>query len=253
MLMILVQQGRLGEARNLIEARWKEDGLSRPERLSLLHDHIALDFETMPLDGNLEFLGITSATESDDDGLWLARANLALKTGRLEESSRWLDAATVRRGDDQAVWRARLEWARASGRLDQAGEAMAHLKAAEFGDDEIAGLGAWIAERKGDVKAEKHALEQAARGQPRRPRGPRASGRAQLPGGQCRRRTPPARSQIQARRQQGPLPSAVLRRPARIERPRNGTPRRRARPRLRGPGVHDAGHAGAAGQSSPFR
>jgi tetratricopeptide (TPR) repeat protein len=166
MLMILVQQGRLGEARNLIEARWNEDGLSGPERLSLLHDHIALDFETMPLDGNLEFLGITSATESDDDGLWLARANLALKTGRLEESSRWLDAATVRRGDDQAVWRARLEWARASGRLDQAGEAMAHLKAADFGDDEIAGLGAWIAERKGDVKAEKHALEQALEANP---------------------------------------------------------------------------------------
>ena len=167
MLVIQVQQGRLGEARKLIEDRWQEnDGLSRPERVSLLHDHIALDFETTPLGGNLEFLGIARASESDDDGLWLARANLALKTGRLEEASRWLDAATVRRGDDPAVWRARLEWARASGRLDRGGEAMTHLKAADFGDDEIAGLGAWIAERKGDVKAEKHALEQSLEANP---------------------------------------------------------------------------------------
>ena len=65
--------------------------------------------------------------QSDDDGLWLARANLATKTGRLEEAERWLDAACLRRPDDPDVWRARLDWAVTAGRLDRAVEAMAHL------------------------------------------------------------------------------------------------------------------------------
>ena len=63
-------------------------------------------------------------------------------------------------GDDPAVWRARLEWARAAGRLDRAGEAMAHLDARDFSQSEITRLRAWIAERNGDITAEKHALEQ---------------------------------------------------------------------------------------------
>ena len=60
--LILVQQGRIEEARRLIEDRWHDQGLSTLERVALLHDHIALDLETMPLDGNLEFLGSANTT-----------------------------------------------------------------------------------------------------------------------------------------------------------------------------------------------
>ncbi len=43
---------------------------------------------------------------------------------------------------------------------------MTHLNGADFRDEEIAGLRAWIAGRKGDAKAEKHALEQVLAANP---------------------------------------------------------------------------------------
>ena len=57
LLVILGQQGRLDEARRLIEATFSETGRSQSERLALLREHLALDLETIPLDGILKLLG----------------------------------------------------------------------------------------------------------------------------------------------------------------------------------------------------
>ncbi len=166
LLVILVQEGRSTEARRLIEDRLNEPGLSTSDLVALIHDHMALDLDAVPLAENLEFLGRADATGSDDVGLWLARANLALKTGKLEEAERWLDAAVVRNGDDAGVWRARLEWAQAAGRLDRAAQALNHLTTTDLAPDEIAGLGAWLAQREGDSVAEEKALNAASSASP---------------------------------------------------------------------------------------
>jgi enediyne biosynthesis protein E4 len=161
LLVVLMQQGALDEVRQLIEARWRDAGLSYKEQIDLLRDHMALDLDTIPLEGNLELLGRVGAAQSDDAGLWLARANLAVKTGRPDEARRWLDAAILSRGDDPQVWRAQLEWSRSAGRLDRAIEAMTHLRAHDLPAQEVARLGAWIAERTADRKSERRFLEEA--------------------------------------------------------------------------------------------
>ena len=160
LFVILGLQGRLLEARQLIEDLWEEPGLSLSERVGLLRDHLALDLDAMPLEENLRFLGRLGEAHSDDDGLWLARANLATKTGRLSEAVRWLDAACMRRGDDPAVWRARLDWAVTAGRLDQCAESMRHLRERDLSPEERARLRAWLARQANDVEGEKLALEQ---------------------------------------------------------------------------------------------
>jgi enediyne biosynthesis protein E4 len=161
LFIILLQQGRLLEARRLIEEMWHESGLSLAEQIGLLRDHLALDLDAMPLEGNLEFLGRLAATHLDDEGLWLARANLATKTGRLEEALQWLDAACLRRPDHPDVWRARLDWAVTAGRLERAVEAMRHLRTTDLPSVELARLGAWLARQREDIKNEKLSLEQA--------------------------------------------------------------------------------------------
>ncbi len=161
LLVILGQQGRLDEARRLIEQRWRKTDLSPSERLALLREHLALDLEPMPLEGNLVYLGNAGATDSDDERLWLARAFLATRSGRLDEASRWLDSALLRRPDDPVLWRARLDWALEAGRLDRAAQAMAHLEANSFSAQQIARLEVWLAAKTGDAKAEKTALEKA--------------------------------------------------------------------------------------------
>ncbi len=163
LLVILLQEGALEDARQLIEARMSETGISADERAALLRDHMALDLDTVPLEGNLELLGHTGAMESDDIGLWMARANLAVKTGKPEEAVRWLDAAILRRGDDPRVWRALLEWSRSTGRLDRAIEAISHLRSDDLPAREVARQRAWFAARSGDRQAEKQSLEEALR------------------------------------------------------------------------------------------
>ena len=161
LLVILMQRGALDEARQLIEARWREPGLSYKEQIDLLRAHMAVDLDTIPLESNLELLGRSGAAQSDDAGLWMARANLAVRTGKPEEARPWLDAAILSRGADPQVWRAQLEWSRSAGRLDRAVEAMTHLGANDLQAPEVARLGAWIAERNGDRKSERRLLEEA--------------------------------------------------------------------------------------------
>src|SRR5262249_54752011 len=72
LLSLLCHEGRFDEARRLIETEWDDLGRSRPEsrdiRLTLLREHIGLDFETLPLEGSLAQI----QGRPDDDRLRLA-------------------------------------------------------------------------------------------------------------------------------------------------------------------------------------
>jgi len=161
LLSIMNQQGRIDEVRRLIEERWMVIDASRPDDLvASLHEHIALDFETVPLEGNLAFLQGLALSGTGDDGYWLARANLAVRSGRLDEAARWLDACQLRRPHDPVVWRSRLEWAEAADRVDRVREALAQLPADSLSPEKVARLQAWLAARRGDAKRERHALDE---------------------------------------------------------------------------------------------
>jgi enediyne biosynthesis protein E4 len=161
LLTIMNQQGRIDEARRLIEARWFEfKDAQADEAVAVLREHIALDFETVPLEGNLAFLQALELSGTGDDGYWLARANLASRSGRLDEAARWLDASLLRRPQDPVVWRAKLDWAEAAGRVDRVGEALAHLPPDSLTSEKVARLRAWLAARRGDAKRERRALDE---------------------------------------------------------------------------------------------
>ena len=74
---MLGQQGRVSEARRLIESLWSETAIvadgDLAGRLSMLRDHMALDIEPFPTEWNLSRLEAGSAS-SDDDRRALALA-----------------------------------------------------------------------------------------------------------------------------------------------------------------------------------
>lgn len=158
--LLLGQEGRTDEALAWIESLWRT---VRPSELSdrrmMIRDHIALEFETFPIEGNLSVLDKRPEAK-DDDRVWLSRANLAIRTAKFKEAETWLDACTRRRPDDPAVWRARLDLAQAAGKLEDIRQALAHLPADSIPLRRIAQLRVWLAARRNDPKAERAALEQ---------------------------------------------------------------------------------------------
>src|SRR5262249_26478723 len=121
LIPILVQEGRAEEARGLIESRWqhldtKGEGASE-QAVNLARLHMELRWNPPAVDAVRSYLDRAGGLASDDDRIWLGRANLAIRTGSFDEAAQWLDACLRRRPHDQAVWRARLDWAMGSGRL----------------------------------------------------------------------------------------------------------------------------------------
>ena len=114
-----------------------------------------LDTAPFPLEMTRNVL---DKADSNDDRVWLARANLAIRTGRFDVAGRWLDACLQRRPDDRATWRSRLELAVASGDADAAWQALEHLPADEYSPAESLRLRAWLARQQGDDRAERTAL-----------------------------------------------------------------------------------------------
>ena len=144
--LLLVQEGRVDEAREWIETVWQEPNLDEADRIRLLHDHIALEFDVVPIEWNLTVIEHLAAAK-EDDRTWLTRANMALLASKFDEAETWLDACRKRRPDDPVVWRVRLRWAMAADRTGQVGEALAHLPVAMFTAPEVARLRAWLVAR----------------------------------------------------------------------------------------------------------
>jgi thioredoxin-like negative regulator of GroEL len=160
---VYLPQGRLDDTLRVIEARW--DALDRAGEgaseaaINLLRLHIDVRLSPGETEVICAALEQAARTAPEDDRVWLARANQAIRDGAFDEAARWLDACLKRRPEDPAVWRARLNWAIKSNRVESARQALAHLPAETSTPAGVQKLSAWFAARRGDVAAERRALE----------------------------------------------------------------------------------------------
>ena len=165
MLLVLVftQQGRVDDARRLIENAWNEldengDGASE-QAVDLVRSYIDLENNPQAPDAAKAYLDHAFSLQPQDDRIWLGRAILAIRTGEYDKAARWLAACLQRRPEDQSVWRSKLRWAMATNRVAEVREALAHLPADESSASEIHRLAAWLAAARHDRDSEKHELE----------------------------------------------------------------------------------------------
>jgi tetratricopeptide (TPR) repeat protein len=118
-----------------------------------------IDHMPYPVERSRRELERARQVASDDDRVWLALADLAMRTGHFEEAEEWLMRCERARPDDRAVWRARLDWAQAADRPDELVRAASHLPVSFFTQARVLQLRAWMAARCGDRQAERAALE----------------------------------------------------------------------------------------------
>ncbi len=158
------QEGRVEEAERLLEADW--DHLQRSaagfleQAMKLVQAHMRLALEEEPEPGfRRAFLQHAEKMASDDDRIWLAKANLAISQGAFDEAARWLDLCRRRRSEDVPVWKAYLRWAMATDRVAEVQEALRHIPANASTPAQVDRLEAWLAAHRGDVALERRALE----------------------------------------------------------------------------------------------
>jgi enediyne biosynthesis protein E4 len=161
---IYSQEGRTEEARRIVEARWEHllelgEGAQEPA-INLIRLFIALRLNLPSVEVTRAFLDQMATLAPQDDRVWLGKANLAIRTGALDEAARWIDACLKQRPDDAPVWQARLAWALAAHRVDQMFAASAHIPASQANPARVHQIVAWLAARRGDVDGERAALHQ---------------------------------------------------------------------------------------------
>ena len=161
---LLIDQGRHDEAIELIENRWRElkamgQGSLDPA-IKLLMRHVDMTTSDVSLDAMRASLDEAAKLASDDDRVWLGKANLAIRTGDLTDAQRWLVECEKKRPDDRAFWKARLKWAMAAGHVDDVEKAMGHLPEIASSPSEQHRINAWVARRRGDLAKESSELEQ---------------------------------------------------------------------------------------------
>jgi thioredoxin-like negative regulator of GroEL len=171
LIQLYAREGRLEEARRLIEALW--DGLNRAGRgdaaqaVELVRLHRTLGEERGPAAEIRDDLDDVAHRAPEDDRIWLGKANWAIRRGGFDEAAHWLDACLRRRPRDVPVWRARLDWALGAGRVSEVWEALGHLPVDSASPARVHRLAAWLAARRGDTASERHALERLLAESPR--------------------------------------------------------------------------------------
>jgi tetratricopeptide (TPR) repeat protein len=118
-----------------------------------------LDVEPVTVESVRDVLATAAQAAPDDDRVWLAQANLALRLGQIELAGKYLDRCEQAAPADTAVAHARLDWALAAGRDGTARGAIARLLNEDVTPAEVAALRAWFARRAHDRETERRALE----------------------------------------------------------------------------------------------
>jgi enediyne biosynthesis protein E4 len=152
-------QGRVEDRQRVIETCWdrlNEAGEGTSEQAILL---VRLHIQTPTIEEVRTFLDQAARSAPEDDRIWLGKAKLAIRDGSYDEAARWLEACLRKRPDDTPVWRARRDWALATRRLADVRQAMEHLPDAESTPAQVQSLTARLAAIRGDVDAERQALE----------------------------------------------------------------------------------------------
>ena len=166
LLIIIGQQGRLSEARALIQNQWQvadpNGGSGLSDRLAMLREHVGLDFEPFPLEWNLAQLEreSTSAREEDRRALALARAYLATRSGNFEGAKAGLLVCLERWPADPEVWKSWLDMAQAADQVDLATRALEHVPARTLDGPRILSLRAWFARARQDMPGERRWLKE---------------------------------------------------------------------------------------------
>ena len=148
-------EGRLDEMRRLVQEWWSIS----PNQAGDLGKLWQIDNAVVMVDQIRDVVERAARKAPDDDRIWLARANLALLRGRLDDAVWWLDACLRRRPHDPVIWRARLRWARAADSINEARRALSHLPAERFSHVEVLELRAWFTAHDGSADRERIALE----------------------------------------------------------------------------------------------
>ncbi len=168
--LVYCQQGRVTEAEQLIEAAWDRldaSGDGHSERaIVLLLLHIRLRLEPIPEEAVRAYLAQAARLAPEDDRVWLARANLAIRARKYDEAKRWLDGCLHQRPEDPAVSRSWLSWAMAVNQLAVVREAAARIPGTDSTPALVARVARWLAARRGDVEAERRALERLLEADP---------------------------------------------------------------------------------------
>ncbi len=156
LVLLLRIEGRFDEAR-----RWLEDGFDQMSSpVVTLRRLYKLDIDPFPIEGVRRALERAGKQAPDDDRVWLGRAHLAMRIGDFAEAARWLDRCLARRPEDPAVWRMKLETALASDQPQEVRRALPHLPVSLEPENRAATLRAWLAERQGDLEAQRQAFKQ---------------------------------------------------------------------------------------------
>jgi enediyne biosynthesis protein E4 len=167
---IYCQEGRVREAMQLIEALWRrhdESGTALSEAaINQLRMYIQIQSQPIPDEAIRATLDRAGQVAPDDEGIWLWKANLAIRTKSYEEAARWIDRCLKRRPEVPAIWHARLDWAVATNQVPAAQEALKHLPAGESSPAEVEKLAAWFAAQEGDLEAARKALERLIAAEP---------------------------------------------------------------------------------------
>jgi tetratricopeptide (TPR) repeat protein len=163
LMQLLWQQGRLDEARVLIEQNWAEYrrvfGPDSSQAITNLRAHLSLDLEVYAIDHVQSAMDRAGAGAPEDHRVWLAQANLAVRSGRLVDARRWLDRCLAARPDDPVAWATALDLALAAHDTGLADDAARHLTTAHITPAKLASVRAYFAAARGDTELERSILE----------------------------------------------------------------------------------------------
>lgn len=159
-------QARFDDVRRLLRRRVEAE--IGPRKLVRLRDVENVGLGRHPYDGLRVGLERYSRLAPDEDRVWLGRARLAIADGRWDTAYGWLKRCQAS-NPDAPVWRAWLDWARGSARPDEVARALDNLRAGDLEPGECLSACAWLAGRRGDLKARREALERWLRDDPSSP------------------------------------------------------------------------------------
>jgi tetratricopeptide (TPR) repeat protein len=158
------QQGRVDEARRLLESTW--DHLDRSvdsyldQTMKLVQDYLRLDREEESAPGfRRSVVEQAGRLAPEDDRIWLARGSMAIDRGAFDEAAQWLAACLRKRPEDVPAWKAYLRWAMGTDRFAEVRKALERLPATDSTPAQVDRLAAWLAAHRGDAAAERRALE----------------------------------------------------------------------------------------------
>ncbi|WP_197446536.1 FG-GAP-like repeat-containing protein [Tautonia plasticadhaerens] len=157
---LLLFSGRSDRLPHWFERQWRT-ARDRGPRASaeILRSHWLAETQPLPIAAVRERLDRHYREAPGDDRVWLGLADLARRSGRLDEADSWLDRCEARRPDDPDVLLARLEWALVAGRPGEADRVLAGIPADRVDSPRGASIGARLASIRGDAEAERAALE----------------------------------------------------------------------------------------------